>query len=265
MFYYANRRSLTVLIWLAKQIFNPYLPALTWVGNIWYDPQAKHISHLALLSRILKRKQLVMLIVSLFQLDKQVGPKGQNRSFIPLTVCAKHGLYSFQWHLWIKQCLSKQNTSSTAEDNYQFSNKWRPLIHIRLYCNYISSFIFTMSDLSLPGVRISCLSSYSMLFIQVICNLPLWLSALIAADLTLSRNLTPVSSQQTDYTSHPAWHSKASAKVQQSDMTGHSCKAKKVMVKGAWAMKQVEQMYPHYSIRGSKVVVLLPYLLSCYK
>lgn len=58
--------------------------------------KSEHITHLALLSRILTRKQSVMFMVNLFQLGKQVGPRGQNRSLSPLIACAKNGLYSFQ-------------------------------------------------------------------------------------------------------------------------------------------------------------------------
>lgn len=149
-----------------------------------------------------------MLIVNLFQLGKQVGAGAQNRSFSPFTICAKHGLYPFQWHLRIKQCLSKQNTSSTTE----MINKpgWNCLLwtirkflfsafDVSLNWTVIAFSLLTMYELILPSAGISSLSNYSMLFICAYFISPLWFS-IIVLTWPFPRALPPVSSQITPHT-----------------------------------------------------------------
>lgn len=101
---------------LAKQILNPCQPALIWVGD-FTDPSGMKQpirQWFGIFNLDLERKQSVVLIVNLFQLGKQVGPQRTKQVFQSFD-CAKRGLYSFQQHFRIKQCLSKQNTSSTTE------------------------------------------------------------------------------------------------------------------------------------------------------
>lgn len=57
--------------------------------GIFPDPseiKQQRVNNLCLGSWILKRTQSVVLAVNLFQLGKQVGPRGQNRSVSALTV-----------------------------------------------------------------------------------------------------------------------------------------------------------------------------------
>lgn len=93
--------------------------------------KSEHISHLALLSRILTRKQSVMFMVNLFQLGKQVGPQRTKQVFESFDCLCQEWIIFISVTLGNKAVLVQTKHFLDKTDNYLLRMK---VPRVRFHC-----------------------------------------------------------------------------------------------------------------------------------